>query len=95
MQVPCLVERLLAPWLRPALTRGFRGLMESFVALVLDVMREHGDAPGTHAATRLALLDVQDGAIKYAADVSQQAPAMVPAALEVPTAAPPAVESPA
>ena len=54
--------------------------MDSFVASVVDVMHEAGDARGDHPATRLALLDVQDGAIKFAADVSQHLRAPVDAA---------------
>eukprot|EP00892_Ulva_mutabilis_P004891 jgi/Ulvmu1/2774/UM140_0003.1 len=77
--VPCLVELLLSPWLRPALTGGFRSLMDAFVESLLDVMRECGDTRGHHRPTQLALLDCQDGAIKYAADVSQQAPLVAPA----------------
>lgn len=79
VQVPCLVQLLLSPWLQPALALGFRGLMESFVESVADVMRECGDTHGDLRPTRLALLDCQDGAIKFAADALQQAPAQVEA----------------
>lgn len=81
VQVPCLVELLLSPWLRPVAAGGFRGLMESFVESVADVMREDGDDVGGGRATQLALLDIQDSMIKFAADVSQQlqAPVVAPA----------------
>lgn len=84
LQVACLVELLLSPWLRPVAAGGFRGLMESFVESVADVMREDGDDVGGGRATRLALLDVQDSTIKFAADVSQQLQAAAGAAVAAP-----------
>lgn len=70
MQITCLVELLLSPWLSAVLSPGFRLIMDTLVQSVYETMRVNGDESGQAKETKVALLDCQDGITKWVADIS-------------------------
>jgi hypothetical protein len=79
VQVPCLVQLLLSPWLSSALSPGFLSLMDTLVLSVRETMCMHGDEAGKKKHTERALLDCQDSLLKWVADTSgAQVPVTTP-----------------